>query len=339
MRTPLHYKNLEEKADSFERKQIKTKKEFADLFDTLLKANDGSIWRGLSESKFKHYTSLQRFWIQHDLENKDEEVEKFLRHIYEYARKWNSGFIDKYFNNYGVQEFSIISAFSILRHHGTPTPLLDWSRNSLIALFFGVSSADINHSNLEIDSYFSLYEMKSSHPYYSLELKDQTYKSLEIQEAQLRESNPQHGSDPEFIDKYVKGYLIHLDFFFQNIKRYPVSRIQDLPDDKFKYFINNNYNITNQEGLFIMNLDPNRPLEEMLFKRPKDLALKAGFSKIDVDNQLSTHKKSLVSYDIHKNLKQYVIKLLNEKGFNDKYIYPELDSLAKDCVDSYMKLG
>ena len=232
MGTLLHYKDLIEKENSFERVLVKTKSDFTDLFDSILKGGSDSIWRGLSESKFKHYTSLQRFWIQNDLEKTNEEVEKFLKHIFNYSKQWNSDFFRKYFENYGPVYFPIISALSILRHHGTPTPMLDWSRNPLVALFFGVSSADSYQSSNEIDNYFSLYEMKSSHPYYSHDLKDKTFKFFKTQEVQLREANKSHKDDPKFLDNYVQGYLNQEDFFFKNIKRYPISIIQDLPGDK-----------------------------------------------------------------------------------------------------------
>lgn len=330
------YKDLKEKEESFEVKRIRTKKDFDILFNVLSKRDSDSIWRGMSESKFKHYTSLQRFWIQNDLENEHEEVEKYLRHIFNYARFWNSDFFTKYYNNYGISSFPIFSALSILRHHGTPTPLIDWTRNPLVGLFFGASSTVSCESSNDIDNYFSFYEMKSTHPYYQYDSKEISYQFWKNQEEQLRELNKEHEDDPEFIDKFFQGYLMQENLFFESIKNFPVARMQDLPDDKFKYHINNNYNITNQEGLFVMNVHPNKPLEEVIIGRVKEMGVKKGHPESDIKTALNRHKPNFISYDIHKSLKPYVLRKIHEEGINESYIYPDLKKLAEDCVKSYL---
>jgi len=294
MGTLLNYKNLKEKEQSFDVTIIRTKDEFDELFDTVHKRDSDSIWRGLSESKFKHYTSLQRFWIQNDLEPTLSEVEEYLRHIFNYARLWNFDFFSKYFKNYGMSDFPIISALSILRHHGTPTPLIDWSRNPLVALFFGASYSDSYQSNNEIDNYFTLYEMKEAHPYYRYDYKIISYEFWKTQEEPLRELNVEHKEDPKFMSNFFQGYLNQEDNFFKKIKTLPIYRIQDLPDDEFKYFINNNYNITNQEGLFIMNVSPDKPLEDAIIERAIRLGTDKGHPESEIKEAVGKHRQNLL---------------------------------------------
>lgn len=327
------YKDFKVKGTVFAIKQIKEKWEFDMLFEYLSRETE-SIWRGLSESKFKHFTSLQRFWIQNDFEKSIDKVEDYLKHIITFARTWNSNFLLKYFENYDLQ-FNHYSVLSILRHHGVPTPILDWTRNPLVALFFGVSNTNTNESDNDIDNYFTLYEMKSTHPYCAFDFKKEVFDFWSDLPG-CKSLTKDNISDEVFMRKF-REFMVKEEDFFSLIKIAKVFKIQDLPADNFKFFINNNYNITNQEGLFIMNLVPDLPFEDAIIKKAQDLAKKNNASNRDTKIVISQHKNNFISYEIHKSLKEYVLRKLNERGINNNYIYPNLKTLAEDCLKSYMK--
>lgn len=331
------YRTLSEKRTIYAVNQIKTKTEVDNFLTRLASTQNKSIWRGMPESNFKHYTSLQRFWIEHDLSQDQAEVETYLRHVYEYSKKWNSDFFLKYFGNYGIAGFSIHSALSILRHHGTPTPMLDWSRNPLVSLFFAAESANIYPTENELENFFSLYELTINHPYYLNDMKDITFEYAKMREAELKTLNrAQAEQDADFISHFTQAYVNDAEMFFSAIRNTPIFRIQDLISDKIKYFVNNNYNITNQEGLFILNAFPVEPLEEAIIIRAKQHAKRAKLSATKVKETLNKHKQTFVCYDFHKSLKHYVLKELDKRGITEGYIYPNLKRLAVEAVSSYM---
>lgn len=64
------YQNVDEKRDYFDLTVINKENEL-DLFWKSAKRGTseggvGPIWRGMCESKYKHYTSLQRFWFENN---------------------------------------------------------------------------------------------------------------------------------------------------------------------------------------------------------------------------------------------------------------------------------
>ncbi|MEP5366131.1 MAG: FRG domain-containing protein [Reichenbachiella sp.] len=331
------FKNFEEKKLIATHIVIKTKNEFDHYFDQFNKS--GSIWRGLSESKFRLYTSLQRFWINEDLPNDIELVKKYLKTILDYSNKWNLDCLRKYLRNYGINDFTPYSVLSVLRHHGTPTPILDWSRNPHIALFFGAEYTIPEEGESEISNYFSLYEMKPDHVYKKLEQKNSTFDFWKTREHELRTFNKiKDGEDEDFLKNFYQGFLNSDELFFKDITHSPILMIEDLPNDEFQYYINNNYNITNQEGLFVLNISPDLPLELAIWERMEQIGAVRDESKEVIKKAfLEKHMNNFFCYDIHKSLRHYVLEKLNSVGINKSYVYPDLKELAESCVQEFMK--
>src|SRR5258706_10245336 len=112
----------------------------------------------------KHYTSLQRFWIESDFEPNLDEIEKYLKHVVDHARIWNSGCLSKYHKWYGLDQMSGYSALSILRHFGGPTPIMDWSENPFVSLFFAAFNSPVYATSQSLENFFSLYRLSNDHP-------------------------------------------------------------------------------------------------------------------------------------------------------------------------------
>src|SRR5688500_13352585 len=123
-------------------------------------------------------------------------------------KEWNGNFFKRYLSNYKISVFSIFSALSVLRHHGTPTPLLDWSRNPLVALLFAAHSTNHYNTDCEIEQYFSLYEMKEEHPVYGLDSRGLILKHVKNQEERLRSHNQERAKDnPYFVEQFSEAYV------------------------------------------------------------------------------------------------------------------------------------
>jgi hypothetical protein len=163
------YNNLDEKADNFTVRVIDTVKDFENFWAENLENN--SIWRGVPESKWMLYTSLQRFWIENNFQDSFEEVKNYLNHVISYAKKWNFEFIENYLKNYGFSYTTIYTYLSILRHYRAPTPILDWSRNFKVGLFFGAFYSETIKKDNQNENYFSLYSLSPNHPIVSNDMK------------------------------------------------------------------------------------------------------------------------------------------------------------------------
>ena len=90
-------------------------------------------------------------------------------------------------------------------------------------------------------------------------------------------------------------------------------------------YTNTNFNIINQEGLFIFNNHPTEPLE-YLFK-----------GKDNIEEGDTFHLTKITCIDIHKNLVEHIRALLNSKGVTNKFIYPQEEDLAWDSFIEFLK--
>ena len=335
MGTLSHYKDIVDKEKHYALEIINDKEEVDRLFERIQKT-EKSIWRGLSQSKYKHYTSLQRFWIENDLHTANYDVESYLKHILQKARTWQNECIPRYLLNF-KQEFPVFAALSILRHHDTPTPLIDWSTDPMVGLFFAAFSSGQTPSDTTIDNYFSLYELKENHPFNAFNNKKIQKELIARSESNLRELNKDNGGlEENFLNNFTEAYINQEKLFFERFKDSPIAKIQDESNDDISYYVNNNLNIVNQKGLFLINCHINLPLSEALIERVRNGALEKRMPERQIADSLDNHRKSFISYDIHKSLGPYILKKLNEGGYTSEYIYPDLKKMGKESVESFL---
>jgi hypothetical protein len=114
-----------------------------------------------------------------------------------------------------------------------------------------------------------------------------------------------------------RDYMLSDENFFANAKKRAAWIITDAPGSFVQWSINNNYNIVNQEGLFIVNAHPNDPFEEILSSQGSD---------------------KLYCYEFHKSLQHYILNRLLDFGIHNDFIYPNLYRLAENSLTSYFEL-
>lgn len=131
------------------------------------KAKEGSvtyhspwIFRGHSNSTWPLETSLERYYrIERGIEEDKIEAKKYYQYLAKIVPAINS-LTKQNFERFSAQSIKYknipltpqYELMSFARHHGFPTPILDWSKSYFVAAFFAYRDANKNQ-NIAIYSY------------------------------------------------------------------------------------------------------------------------------------------------------------------------------------------
>lgn len=314
---PPEYHNLDEKKEFFTQIKIKTEKDFKKLFEVLLpqKEKKGGVWRGLRESRWKLYNTFQIDNLKSKTPTQN--VIKFIDKLVEKLNIWDKrDVIGKYFKNYGIKSVPIFAKLSILRHNKVPSPLLDWTRNPRVALYFATLDQNSTSDEDRIDNYFSIYFLDREHSCVKTNTKTGT---------EFFTSN-----NPKIILKRLmafKRFSISKDkinryfnderYIYDDILNHPIQRIDDSENELVNHYTMSNYNITAQEGLFILNAYPFMPLEEAIFNRIYEQhANKTHKVNIQIERAIPTNLENFICFDIHKRFIPKIIEALKSEKVN-----------------------
>ncbi len=102
------------------------------------------------------------------------------------------------------------------------------------------------------------------------------------------------------------------------------SGITLIDNDDEAYRIQNNLNILNQEGAFIFNSSPKDPLEKHYYKYVSKLSRTSG---TDYPPEIGG------CININKTLAIPIQKHLQEKGINNRSMFPDLNQLQRDILN------
>lgn len=300
------HKSLEEKKEFFSNQEsqfvINTKSEFDALYDSLVNQADKEfkLYRGISEAKYLTYTSAQRYYITKEIFKIEPLFRFFIRSLIENTKKAYNGLLQEYFKSLNV-EIDDYLILSFLQHYGAPSTFLDFSYNLNKSLYFCFDKMDFNPSDNEIDNYVSLYVIDKRY-FLPLEKNYEAIKLAKVYDAEgkelkdLEEKMKEHEKDFEVLGQMVCSFV-------DGCKN----------QTGYSGFISN-LNLIAQEGAFLFYYNITTPLE--------------GFMKND--------KIPWTCYNIHKSLKDYVVKkYLN--GLSEKNIYPKEEEIAQDALKSFLE--
>lgn len=275
---------------------VNTKQEFNELWRELSNLyNKEKLFRGVGEAKYKLYTSSQRFWMAKEVNKQTDFYHQFIKRLIAESRKWNQSTISKLLEASGISN-DVFAYLSYMQHFRVPTPLLDFSYNPFIGLFFAVDSLQEYPSDKIIDNYCSLYIADTSNRYY--------HDMGEALEMSLRGNNNQE------------------DVFYDCISSHPIQLIET---DNPVFRVLNNTNIINQEGLFFYNNHSVYPIEDVYFQNIENIRKLLNEEEFN-QKGYTTHFARCIN--IHKGLKEYILAKLETQGINSYYIYPKIENLA-----------
>ena len=329
------YNSLDDKANYFDCINIESKNEFDDLANywTNGKENPSEdswkrvIFRGLSEAKFKLYNSAQRFWIGQDLHKLDRSYQEFIESQIKKAREFQANLLIKFYKSFGHHAYDL-SILSFLQHYGAPTTLLDFTYRFNSAAFFATDGLKHYPSN-DIDNYFSIYAIETwkvpnefpsilDHLKYNLSQIDDILERNKDKE--INTDDVLQGIEQLQYKAFHDLTLFHIPGFYPegysfNLKNKP----------NFKLVFNqHNLNIINQEGLFVFNSDPEKPLEYHFS------------GKVEIGKTFNLPK--IKCWNIHKSLNEYVIRYLTEGRtipIDRTLMFPQEELIAQNAFQEF----
>ncbi len=180
------YEDLEEKAGHFlQSKTINTPKELDAELDKFQKMADNKtlhiVFRGLHEAKYKLYNSFQRMWFDRSLGETGTDPYLLVQNMINACLN-PKHVLYKYFKQLGVvcNDWLILS---FLQHYGAASPLLDFSKNYKVALYFLCKGLKPYYGKNKIGHYASIY-------YYKYVEAGKKFKSVENYAVEIVKKNP-----------------------------------------------------------------------------------------------------------------------------------------------------
>lgn len=303
----LEYHTLQSKTQFYDCITINTEQEFDSAFNHIKANSKDYVFRSVNEAKFKLYSSAQRQWIWNDLSNKytsyKDYVNSFIVNVQSHQH-----IVSFFYNNHiPLNDFVILA---LLQHYSQPSPLVDFTYNPLLSLFFAFDNVKPGTTGNEIDNYVSLYRLKYTHPCFcsiqdvnvhGTNTLSDTLRNLNIPLTQIDTSKVLFDIRNLTCNEYadIGIMLVHGD-------KMGITNIQ-IPALGFTCTYNiTNPNLRNQEGLFMLNTTEDIPLEDLIRKKHRYVG-----PLIDC-------------YDINKELEPYIrTTYLDPAGINHSLIYPQ----------------
>lgn len=318
------YQTLDEKRDFFNDDpqysdvqfyKIDHAYEFKDWYEELTIGLNNSVgrniyntfFRGVNEAKYKLYNSAQRFWIQNNMMQLESLTQplSYLEMIQNMVNKAKDvKLLQQVFQYYSItpeqMDFPILS---ILQHYKAPTPLMDWTYDLNIALFFAIMNIQRSDQENVIDDYIAVYKLdKNVHRSF---LKN----NLNYLSANVFPSVSWLGD----LLEQQKSVIYISDFEIADAENMEIGKIKPITT----YY---NLNILAQKGIFVFNPNEMKPLEEFPI----------------LANSTSADSR-IFCYNICKDLAELIKYKIGMVGVNSEFLFPDLEDYSRRILDDYLK--
>ncbi|GAB3722397.1 FRG domain-containing protein [Flavobacterium koreense] len=325
------YRSTLQKWNSFAQENIDTEEQFDKIYDEY-KGKTNTLFRGQREAKWRLYNKLQRHWISDDFFNEGTNFEDFVSKLVDIGKNDYADNIIELLQSNHVDTLNPISVLSFLQHHNCPTPLLDWTYSFQNAVYFALDGLQANEGTIEIEDYCSVYFIEEEY-FQEGNLRNMIEDVIEsMQEEELkrminlvangdekkRAAMEIHfaGRKPLDINRVNGSGLITKITMIDNLINFPMAYFSDRNIDAgIQFSLNNSHNIKNQQGVFLWNAHPTKPIEligDEMYKETK--------------SEEEAREYSFCScFNIHKSLEDHIRKRLEADGITKEFIYPTTD--------------
>ncbi len=312
------YQDLASKKRFMEQIVINTPKEFDNWFEGF--GDERFIYRGSCEAKYMNFTFAQRDWITKEW-TKVLQV-SFVEYVDRLISKIsNNNLLLDYFKSLNIRPNDILW-LSFMQHYGMPTPLLDFTKDKKIGLFFATDGLKHDPSDVDVENYFSFYALKRTDTIFPVDtLFASGIENGKRLVEEFRRNNPGaqiNDSILRNIDEMTKW--IKKDGSKDGLSTMPFLFVPNPLDAKVVESITgerlywSNPNIIAQKGCFVISTNDSLPLEEAIAK--------------------NGNNPPLISVDIHKSLVDY-IKKNYISDLNHDNIYPKFKKQAEIAYDEF----
>jgi FRG domain len=282
------------------------------------KAKFDFFFRGMKEARHKLFNSAQREWLVNNVDKwgKTKNYLGFIKAMIKEAKQqkiFEKVLAYHQINYDNEADFPILS---ILQHYGAPTPLMDWSYNLDVALYFATEEVNTAAAAENINGYFSIYVIKKT---------SQSGGLKNIFEYSKRAfPNLGHFHNNKFSPNSRSNFVCYISDFEDNKQKAPTLKT-NIPSQQnarqqrplTTYY---NHNIIPQEGFFVFNPYPDKPLEECFSE---------GSRKTATESMGNLNLAPFMCYNIRKDLADYIRRKIKFQGISNAYIYPDLENFAE----------
>lgn len=326
-----NYKSLLQKGLFFDQIQITTEAEFDAVYEKY-KSEKEMLFRGQREASWRLYNKLQRSWITDKLEKKGWLIEDLLERFVSEGKKEFEPLISHILKDNNIDVLNDLAVLGFLQHHGCPTPLMDWTYSFGNALYFGLDHLSANEGASEINDYFSVYFIEEKNLAGMRKLMEEIFDeqgkeaaleaiAIVAKDEEQRVEMEKHFKDRSLFDinrVYGSGLISYLTTV-RHLTGFDLMFFSDKDADRgFIFSLNNSQNILNQQGVFLLNASPFKPLESAGLDRYKE----------DSPEEKLDQYRFCECFNINKNLEGYIRERLKADGITKEFIYPtpEIDS-------------
>ena len=307
MKNLSEYNNLRAKEQFYNCTTIDDTQEFDRIFKEIMDNKSGYMFRSVNEARFKLYSSAQRQWIWNSLLNNYLSYKDYINRRVDQVKSHQHIMSFFYNNHIPLNDFVVLA---LLQHYGQPSPLVDFTYNPLLSLFFAFDNVKPGTTEDEIGNYVSLYRMKYTQPCFcsiqAVNAQGADTLSEELQKLNIPATQIDADKALSDIQNLTYNTYDNIGFILVHGDKIGITNIK-IPALDFTCTYNiTNPNLRNQEGLFMLNTTEDIPLEELVRKKHRYVS-----PLIDC-------------YNINKGLATYVRdKYLNPAGINHSLVYPQ----------------